>query len=163
MAKQDLIIKKLSFTQRPIPIPADYRPMYKISLLVLILRLCCRSETSNLLKLHLFSWALSSDLNSTRLMDHVTSNFQSDFSVWGIEPALNRALQFAIAENICEVVNGKNYKLTEKGFRFYEMLKADKELFDKEKAFLNFIGKSKITDARINAMSKQWVINYAED
>lgn len=163
MEEQDLIIKKLSFTQRPIPIPADYRPMYKIALIVMILRLCCRAETSNLLKLHLFSWALSSDKNLLKLREYVTSNFQSDFSVWGIEPALNRALQLAIAENICEVVGGKNYKLTEKGFRFYEMINGDRELFEKEKVFLNFIGKSKITDNRINAMSKQWTIDYVEN
>lgn len=163
MEERDLIIRKLTFTKRPIPIPANYRPMYKIGLLVLILRLVCRAETSNLLKLHLFSWALASDKNLNKLREYVTSNFQSDFSVWGIEPALNRALQFAIAENICEVVSGKNYKLTEKGFRFYEMINADSELFEKEKAFLKFIGKSKITDSRINAMSNQWTNNYAEN
>lgn len=163
MDKQEITIRKLSFTQRPIPIPADYRPMYKIGLIVLILRLVCRAETSNLLKLHLFSWALNSEKNQLKLREYVTSNFTSDFSVWGIEPALNRALQFAIAENICEVVGGKNYKLTEKGFRFYEMISADSELFDTEKSFLNFIGKSKITDSRINTMSKQWTINYAKN
>ena len=163
MEEQDIIIKKLSFTQRPIPIPADYRPMYKIALIVLILRLCCRVETSNLLKLHLFSWALTSDKNLSKLREYVTSNFNSDFSVWGIEPALNRALQLAIAENICEVVSGKSYKLTEKGFKFYEMINADSELFEKEKTFLNFIGKSKITDSRINAMSNPWTITYAKN
>jgi hypothetical protein len=102
MEEQDITIRKLSFIQRPIPIPADYRPMYKIALLVLILRLCCRAETSTLLKLHLFSWALASDKNSSKLREYVTSNFKSDFSVWGIEPALNRALQLQ-SENICEV------------------------------------------------------------
>ena len=116
-----------------------------------------------LLKLHLFSWALTSDKNLIKLREYVTSNFQSDFSVWGIEPALNRALQLAIAENICEVINGKNYKLTEKGFKFYEMINSDKELFNNEKTFLNFIGKTKITDSRIDVMSKQWIINYAKD
>lgn len=163
MKDQELNIKKLSFTQRPIPIPADYRPMYKIALIVLTLRICCRAETSNLLKLHLFSWALSSDINASKLKEYVTSNFKTDFSVWSIEPALNRALQYAIAENICEVVNGKNYKLTEKGYQFFQMINTDTELFDKEKSFLNFIGKSKITDSRINAMSNQWNINYAEN
>lgn len=163
MEDQELIIRKLSFTQRPIPIPADYRPMYKIALIVLILRICCRSETSSLLKLHLFSWALTSDSNLNKLQEHIASNFQTDFSVWGIEPALNRALQLAIAEGICEVITGKNYKLTEKGFKFYEMINSDKELFVKEKVFLNFVGKTKITDSRINKMSNQWSINYAED
>jgi len=163
MEEKELNIRKLSFTKRPIPIPADYRPMYKIALIVLTLRICCRAETSNLLKLHLFSWALSSDKNISKLKEYVTSNFNTDFSVWSIEPALNRALQYAIAENICEVVGGKNYKLTEKGHKFYQMINSDNELFDKEKIFLNFIGKSKITDSRINAMSNQWNIDYVED
>ena len=43
------------------------------------------------------------------------------------------------------------------------MINSDNELFDKEKIFLNFIGKSKITDSRINAMSNQWNIDYVED
>jgi hypothetical protein len=159
----DLVIKKLSFSQQPIPIPADYRPMYKIGLLVMILRLCCRAETSNLLKLHLFSWALTSEKNLLTLQEYVTSNFQTELSVWGIDPALNRALQLAVAENICEIVNGKNYKLTEKGFRFFEMIDNENDLFDTEKRFLKFIGKSKITDSRINSMSNQWKINYAKN
>ena len=163
MKEQDFIIRKISFTQRPIPIPADYRPMYKIALLVLILRLVCRGESSSLLKLHLFSWALTSEKNSSKLKEYVTSNFKSDFSVWGIEPALNRALQLAIAENICEVVNGKNYKLTEKGNKFYDMINADTEVLEKEKGLLKLIGKNSITDVRINEMSKKWTIEHVEN
>lgn len=163
MNEQDFLIKKLSFTQRPIPVPADYRPMFKIAILVLTLKLCCRAATSNLLKLHLFSWALSSDKNQNTLRRFIESNFESNFSVWGIEPALNRALQFAVAEDICQIIDGRKYKLTEKGLRFYEMINADRELFMPEKKFLNYVGKSKITDTRINEMSNQWKIIDAEN
>jgi hypothetical protein len=160
---EDLFIKKISFEKRPIPIPADYRPMYKIGQIVLILRLVCRSEKSTLLKLHLFSWALSTPENTAKLREHIQSNFQTEFAVWGIDPALNRALQFAIAEGISEVVAGKNYKLTEKGFRLFEMIKADEDLFTTEKAFLNEVGKNKITDTRIQSMSNQWKLDYDEN
>jgi hypothetical protein len=160
---EELLIKKLSFTKRPIPLPAEYRPMYKIALIVMVLKNCCRAETSNLLKLHLFSWALASEKNIKELRDYVTSNFKTDFSVWGIEPALNRALQLAVAENICEVINGKNYKLTEKGNKFYKMIESDSELFDLEKSFLIFIGKNSITDSRINAMTQRWNLFYVEN
>jgi hypothetical protein len=160
---EENLIKKLSFTKRPIPLPAEYRPMYKIAIIVLVLKLCCRGESSNLLKLHLFSWALTSEKNMKELRDYVTSNFKTDFSIWGIEPALNRALQLAVAENICEIVNGKNYKLTEKGTRFYEMIKADNELFEKEKSFLAFMGKSHITDNRITSMTQKWNLFYVEN
>lgn len=160
---EELIIKKLSFTKRPIPLPAEYRPMYKISIIVIILKYCCRAETSNLLKLHLFSWALASGKNMKELRDYVTSNFKTDFSVWGIEPALNRALQLAVAENICEIIHGKNYKLTEKGNKFSEMIKADTELFDTEKSFLTFIGKNHITDSRITTMTQKWNLFNVEN
>ena len=160
---EELLIKKLSFTKKPIPLPAEYRPMYKIALIVMILKYSCRAETSNLLKLHLLSWALASQKNMTELRGYVTSNFKSDFSVWGIEPALNRALQLAVAENICDIVNGKNYKLTEKGNKFFEMIKADTELFDIEKSFLTLIGKNTITDSRITSMTQKWNLFYVEN
>lgn len=160
---EDLSIKRLSFTKRPIPLPAEYRPMYKIAILVMILKYCCRGESANLLKLHLLSWSLASEKNMQELKDYITSNFKSDFSVWGIEPALNRALQLAVAENICDIINGKNYKLTEKGNKFFDMIKADKELFELEKKFLSFIGKNHITDNRINSMTKKWNLFYAEN
>jgi hypothetical protein len=160
---EELLIKKLSFTKRPIPLPAEYRPMYKIALIVMILKYSCRAETSNLLKLHLLSWALASQKNMAELRDYVTSNFKSDFSVWGIEPALNRALQLAVAENICDIVNSKNYKLTEKGNKFFEMIKSDTELFDKEKSFLILIGKNTITDSRITSMTQKWNLFYVEN
>lgn len=160
---EEIQIKKLSFVKRPIPLPAEYRPMYKIALIVMMLKICCRNETSNLLKLHLLSWALSSQKNMNELRDYIISNFRSDFSVWGIEPALNRALQLSVAENICDIVNGKSYKLTEKGNRFYQMIKSDSELFELEKSLLNFIGKNKITDNRINEMTQKWNLSYVEN
>lgn len=153
---EKLIIKKLSFKSQPIPIPADYRPLYKIGIIVLILRLCCRSETANLLKLHLFSWALATEENLLKLQKYIYSDFQAELSVWGIEPALNRALIFAVAENICEVIDGKKYKLTEKGVKFFKMINKESDLFEKEKEFLQLIGKNTITDKRINQISKQW-------
>lgn len=161
---EELYIKKLSFTKRPIPIPADYRPMYKIAMIVLILKLCCRSSKSSLLKLHLFSWVLTSENHANILNEYIAKGFTGEFSVWGIEPALNRALQLATAENICEIIDGKNYILTaDRGMKFYNMIAADSDLFAKEKVLLSSIGKNKITDTRINEMTKQWSIFYAEN
>lgn len=157
----DIFIKKISFTKRPIPLPADYRPMYKIALIVMILKLCCRAETSTLLKLHLFSWALASEENMNQLNNYIRSNYKDEFSIWSIEPALNRALQLAVAEDICDLHNGKNYKLTDKGDKFFKMINADKELFKQEKEFLLRIGKNSITDSRILQMTKNWSFYYA--
>lgn len=156
----EVSIQKLSFTQRPIPIPADYRPMYKIALIVLILKICSRSEKASLLKLHLLSWSLKSEANMNKTREYIASNYKRDFSVWGIEPALNRALQLAVGENLCKIVDGKSYKLTTRGSQFFNMIISDIELFQKEKAFLEYIGKNKITDRRIAEISKNWAKYY---
>ncbi len=150
-------IQKISFSKKPIPLPADYRPLYKIAQIVLILKLVCRSNSSKLLKLHLFSWALKSEKNRAELRDFINSNFTNDFSVWGIEPTLNRALHISVAEEICSYSNG-NYTLTEKGNELYELIANDVEILSFEKTYLSQIGKNKITDSRLNKITAKWTL-----
>ena len=151
------IIQKISFAKKPIPLPADYRPLYKIAQIVLILKLVCRSDSAKLLKLHLFSWALKNDKNKEELREFITSNYNTEFSVWGIEPTLNRALQIAVAEKICSYSNGK-YTLEEKGNELYELIIKDDEILTLEKDFLGQIGKNKITDNRLNKITAKWTL-----
>ena len=150
-------IKNITFSKRPISIPADYRPVYKIALIVLILKLTCRNESSKLLKLHLMSWALKSGNNQQQLLSLIISNFNTEFAVWGIEPSLNRAMQIAVAEKICKYEKG-NYVLAEKGNLFFEKINDDKDLFHTEKSFLKQIGKNKITEKRLASLSNKWKI-----
>lgn len=159
MDTQTINIEKITFQQKPIPIPVDYRPTYKISIIILTLKLCSSSETASLLKLHLFSWSLKSDLNRNKLKSFILSNYKDDFQVWNIEPALNRALQYCVADKLCDVTNNGKYKLTEKGDIFYNKI-LETDVFKEEIEFLKFVGKNKITDNRLNSMTKQWRIDY---
>ena len=159
--ESELFIKKISFAKRPIPIPPDYRPMFKLSQIVLILGLCCRSNKATLLKLHLFAWALKSIENSTLLAEWVDANFSTELAVWGIEPTLNRAIQYALAENICER-QGTSIALTDKGLCLLEKIKSDSELLLAEKTLLYHIGK-RISDIKINQLSTKWTQFYVKD
>lgn len=159
MDKQIVSIDRITFQQKPIPIPVDYRPTYKISIIVLVLKFCCSSETSSLLKLHLFSWALKSDNNIKKFKAFILNNYQDDFQVWNIEPSLNRGLQYAVADNLCEITTTSKYKLTSKGSDFCNKI-LQSDVFEDEIEFLKFIGKKKITDNRLNSMTKQWKIDY---
>jgi hypothetical protein len=135
--------------------------MYKIAQIILILSYCCRSNRSSLLKLHLFSWALKADSNGKKVTNWVENNFQTDFSVWGIEPTLNRGIQYAIAEKIIRKVSNK-YELADKGILLLNSIKKDKDLLKTEKDYLNVIGK-KITDDRIANLAKKWTLFYVKD
>ena len=50
--------------------------------------------------------------------------------------------------------NGK-YLLTEKGAEFFKLI-VKAEVFVEEFEFLNFVGKRKITDNRIESISNKW-------
>ena len=154
----ETFIEHIRFKRKPIPIPAEYRPTYKIAQIVIILKLTCQGEKGSLLKLHLLSWALKSEINRQELLKFIRSNFKSDLKIWGIEPALNRALSYAVAEKICIIEKGK-YILTRKGSIFYEQIIKDSKILGIEIDFLKQIGKRKITDNRILALSKKWELS----
>ena len=96
-------------------------------------------------------------------MSVVQRDFTGDSIMWGIEPALNRALLIAVAEGICLHEVGGTYVLGERGQTFYDLITAEKELFELEKSFLRSLGKNKVTDTRIASMSNQWTIEDAAD
>lgn len=132
--------KYISFTEREMPMYINYRPMYKVSQILLILYFNGYAGRASLLKLHLFSWALKSYENLNTLKDFVTSNYQNKLQFFGIESTLNRALNLAYAEKLIDFDKG-NYKLLEKGKKFAEKINEDETLFVNEKQVLKLIGK----------------------
>lgn len=79
MQQFEINFDKITFKRKPIPIPVDYRPTYKISIIILVLKFCCNSETSSLLKLHLFSWVVKSESNMDQFKKFILSNYQDEF------------------------------------------------------------------------------------
>lgn len=152
--------KYIKFTSRTIPIPADYRPLYKIGHVLLILHLSSRGGKASLMKLHFLSWAIKSKKNIAIVKGWIKNNFKNDFHIWGIEPTVNRALVFASADNLIKD-DGGVFALTERGTALVKSIIKDKETFADEKAFLEEIGKTEITEGKINDLSKQLLINYA--
>ncbi len=146
--------KFITFTERATPLYPNYRPMYKVSQILLILHYNGYAGKASLLKLHLFSWALKSDKNLEDLKLFVTSNYQNKLHFFGIESTLNRALNLAYAEKLVDFKNG-SYSLLDKGKEFAKSLDIDDELFVNEKSVLQLIGK-KIPEKRINNLISQW-------
>jgi len=151
-------INHIKFSKKSIPIPAEYRPTYKISQIILILKLSCIGNKASLLKLHLLSWALKSIDNIKTLLDLVNSDFAENLKTWGIEPALNRALSYAVAEQLIKIEKGK-YLLTERGDDFFNQIIKNGEVLDIEIKFLKQLGKRSITDNKIITLSKKWDIS----
>ena len=55
------------FRRRPLALPGDLRPRWRIGLLALLLNNCCRQQRSSLTRLHVLNWAVRSEANHENL------------------------------------------------------------------------------------------------
>ena len=76
-----------------------------------------------------------------------------DISVWGLDPTLNIALQFALAERLIER-SSTGVKLTKKGRDYISAIDKN-DLFTKDIEYLKDIGKS-VTEDFIKKASDSW-------
>lgn len=143
----------MKFIKRPISLPSNYRFFYQISVVLLILDLCCAKNTgASMLKLQLLAWALRDDegyaslIKVTKLKDH-----KHNFNFWALDPALNRAIEFALADSF---LNLKNEKLISapKGDEFLKYI-LENDIFIQEKEMLKKFGKS-VTETFVNTVLK---------
>ena len=142
-------VKALTFESRPQPLSATLRPLYRVSLLMLVLRLNCAQGTASLLKLQFFNWILK----SKNLRDYISrlSRTQSVFTIGIIhmDPMVNLALKYAFAEGLVIVTRNSKYKLTDKGQQFTESILQDTgELLAAERLFLESLG-SRISEVKL--------------
>lgn len=145
-------MSRITFKRKPMPIYAGFRPLFKIVLILLILDLASRGKSSSLIRLHLFVWVLKDEQRQNMLLKTVEDKIDIP-SVWGVEPSVNFALQFAIAEGLVQK-NGTSFKISPKGILFMKDSNAY-ELFVDETVFLKKIG-SKITETMIITATNLW-------
>lgn len=108
-------IDTFTFAQRPQPISASLRPIYRVSLIVLILKINCRNQTASLLKLQFFNWMLKSPSLQNIICENLTTQNVFPLPLIHLDPMVNLALKYAFADNLIIVTKSSKYKLTQKG------------------------------------------------
>ena len=148
------------FNSKPDAVPYNYRISYKVSQLCLILRICGRGNVCSLVKIHMISFALISQSNMDKLISFVGDDGYSP--IVRFDPAVNRALTFAIAYGFVEQQQTGKFKLTDGGERLAEQIKVVKDLMVSEIESLNLLAK-KLTENKIEALMDRWRDSHAED
>lgn len=152
--KIDLTKDGIVFDAKPDAIPFNYRISYKISLLCMIIKLCCGRRGCSLIKLHIIATAISDLEYKQKLEKYLKTHIEKEFVV-RFEPALNRALEYALTDSfIVQQANG-TYKLTDKGKELTSKIINDKTIFIHEKIILKEIS-SDLTEEIIRAISERW-------
>lgn len=134
-------IDTLTFNPRPQPLSASLRPVYRIALIALILKINCRGKTASMLKLQFFNLLLKNP-SLQKSFKNVPNN-QNIFTLEQIhlDPMVNLALKYAFADNLISVTKYSKYQLTDKGDKFADqILRNDRPVLAKERKLLEGIG-----------------------
>lgn len=139
------------FRERPESIPGDLRPLWRIGLVLLMLRLASRGGRSSFGRLHVLNWALRSKDGREALVGILDGQLFPGRVVARIEPSLNRAVDYAHGEGLLRRVQGDRIELTERGEDAAKQILKQGELYKSEREFLEGIGK-RVTERLVNEL-----------
>lgn len=146
------------FNAKPDAIPYNYRISYKVSQLCLIMYICGRGSSCSLIKLHMISFALLSRENMDNLINF--SERKNESVIVRFDPAVNRALTYAIAYGFILQQKTGSYKLTEQGKGLAKRIKLAGDLMLTEISELTDLSK-KLTESRIKELIDIWRDRHA--
>lgn len=146
-------IERVRLTDRPIAVPYNYRLMYKLAQLVLIMGLCCGNKGCSMQKLQMISMSLTSKQEMDHLLSFVKGSLH--YPLIRFDPSVNRAVLFALSEKITiRQVNGL-FRLTPKGRAFLNEVVEDNQLLIAEKEYVRQIS-TKLTEDKIEGIMADW-------
>ena len=155
-----LLQADIVFDAKPDAVPYNYRISYKVSQLCLIMHICGRGNSSSLIKLHMISFALLSRQNMNNLIDFTDRINQS--VIVRFDPAVNKALTYALAYGFVVQQPTGNYKLTDQGKNFADRIKLAGDLLVTEIRELTDLSK-RLTESRIKELIEIWRGRHAKD
>lgn len=120
----------------------------------MVLYLSSRGNSANLFKLQLFNWVFKSS-ERNKFLYSLLEDPQISIPFINMDPTVNRALQFAIADKLISYnPNTGKFYLLEKGVDFAKSIIMEKGIFLEEKAVLENVG-TKITDRIISIVFRK--------
>jgi hypothetical protein len=143
------------FWKRPVSIPADLRPGWRMGIILLLLRKCCKQQRSSFARLHMLNWAIRTAQAQNTIIRVVEGELALDALLVRYEPSLNRAVDLAIGEQLIKRVSGDHIELTTLGIQIAEEIDNSENTYVQEKQFMSRIGK-RLTEKLVNQTLGWW-------
>jgi hypothetical protein len=134
----ELLGRRFSFEQRPRPVPADGRPIWRVPYVLLLIR-ACRQRIATFEQLHVLNWAVRSAGGAEQLGAFLSGEIRAEQPAVRYEPALDRAVALAAGLRMLSFENG-HWRLTQTGAQVLAQLDDDETLYRREKELLGVIG-----------------------
>lgn len=158
--KNYLLTNDIIFDSKPDAVPYNYRISYKMAQICLIISKSCMGKAGcSLVKIHIISNALNTKECMKELEEYV--NEKISFMLVRFDPAVNRAIKFAIADNLLIQLKNGMFKLTDTGKEFIRKIEKE-DVMQEEKDFLKKLG-FKLTNVKIEQLMSLWRYKNAEN
>lgn len=155
MLNTDELLKNgIIFDAKPDVVPYNYRISYKVSIICLLIYKCCGRRGCSLIKMHIIAAALADSRFYNKLMKFLNSHLHYEFIV-RFDPALNRALEYTLSDELIVQQGNGTYKLSAKGKELAKMIADDEEVLKNEKTILDEISLN-LSEERIKEISERW-------
>lgn len=156
-----LLTDEIIFDSKPDAVPYNYRISYKLSQICLFIMMCCGTRSGcHLIKLHILSTALNTKTYMKDLEKYV--NGENIYMIVRFDPAVNRAVKYALADSLISQLKNGMFKLTEKGRELAKAILEDDSLMTYEKEYLYSIG-NKLNQEKIDNLMRYWGYRDAEN
>lgn len=129
-----LLDAPFTFTERPVPIPAELRPQWRITLVCLIVH-ACWGKRASWHQLHVMNWATRTAVTRATYERLHQLQAKPDDVVVRYDPSLDRAIDLAAGEGLLERRGGETLVLTQAGTRLVDLVSAGDALGE-EREFL---------------------------
>ncbi len=145
---------KMTFNSSGSPVEPELRPIWRISLLAIILNKLCRGSSASLKKIQvIYSLIASNDKRTRYLSEGVNADINIRF-----DPLLDKAISLGLAEGLFSLDSAKSVVLTQKGLLLSNMIYKDATLFVYEKEFIKHYNKSEFSDKNIDQILYKGII-----
>lgn len=134
MNLEDLLNSPFSFSQRKVFTPCETRPLWKSSLVILIVGMTGRDKRCSLKKIHTANWLTKSSVHLDELIEWAKSETLFAPHI-RLDPTVDRAIDLIAACGYVCKVDGK-ISLTEAGEDLFSQLSASAEIMNREKNIL---------------------------
>jgi hypothetical protein len=144
--------KTMTFNHRGTPIDPELRPLWRISIITLILFKLCSGNKANSKKIQVLYSLVASEKKRNSYKSSIKNPNSTSIINIRFDPLVDRAVDMGLGEMIFLLDDAKSIKLTEKGLAFAKRIDKDCNIFIIEKDFLSLFTKSYFNDAIINAL-----------
>ncbi len=155
MDESSVFKRDIIFDAKASPVPYNYRISYKVSLICLIIGKCCGKRGCSSIKLQMVNAALCNSTAATELLLIVENPFITETTLIRFDPAISRAINLAIIENLIYRQSNGLYRLTQRGKLLVDAIYQDESLMLFEKSYFLKLS-NRLTEDIIDRISENW-------